>query len=131
MSAVKEQGSKDRFNYGALSAAVRIYRRERGLTLRAAYAECGVSETTISRIENDTGKPDAIVIARLCAWMDTPVSRFAGEVVSFAEETTPAKIDSLLFNDPTLTRDAAAEISKMFRAAYRALASGSRKGVEG
>jgi ribosome-binding protein aMBF1 (putative translation factor) len=56
-----------------LGRAVKRRREELGLSLRDVAAETGVSASTLSRIENGTGKPDADNIARLTNWLDVPM----------------------------------------------------------
>src|SRR2546430_17639166 len=62
-------------NTAELGSAVRRRREQHGLSLRDVAEETGVSASTLSRIENGTGKPDADNIARLAAWLDMPIER--------------------------------------------------------
>ena len=62
-------------NTSELGNAVRRRREERGLSLRDVADKTGVSASTLSRIENGTGKPDADNIARLASWLDMPIER--------------------------------------------------------
>src|SRR5947209_18550114 len=66
---------KSLVNTVELGRAIRRKREEVGLSLRDVADETGVSASTLSRIENGTGKPDADNIARLTAWLDMPVVR--------------------------------------------------------
>src|SRR5438094_9806096 len=62
-------------NTSELGNAVRRRREERGLSLRDVADKTGVSASTLSRIENGTGKPDADNIARLASWLDMLIER--------------------------------------------------------
>src|SRR5205814_10330377 len=62
-------------NTSELGNAVRRRRESLGLSLRDVADETGVSASTLSRIENGTGKPDADNIARLASWLDMPIER--------------------------------------------------------
>ena len=66
---------KNLVNTVELGRAIRRKREELGLSLRDVADETNVSASTLSRIENGTGKPDADNIARLTAWLDMPVER--------------------------------------------------------
>ncbi len=68
-------GNKTGINTAELGSAVRRRREQQGLSLRDVAEETGVSASTLSRIENGTGKPDADNIARLAAWLDMPIER--------------------------------------------------------
>src|ERR1700754_2729653 len=87
-------------NTEELGRAVRRRREELGLSLRDVATETSVSASTLSRIENGTGKPDADNIARLTSWLDVPMERIlsgrdlsqvdaAKAVVYFPQEPTP------------------------------------------
>ena len=58
-----------------LGRAIKRRREELGLSLRDVADVTNVSASTLSRIENGTGKPDADNIARLTQWLDMPVDR--------------------------------------------------------
>src|SRR5438046_10681240 len=68
-------GKKTGVNTEELGDAVRRRRESLGLSLRDVADETGVSASTLSRIENGTGKPDADNIARLASWLDMPIER--------------------------------------------------------
>src|SRR5205814_10637742 len=87
-------------NTSELGNAVRRRREELGLSLRDVADETNVSASTLCRIENGTGKPDADNIARLTAWLGMPVERVMSArkneegtdncaVVYFAREAPP------------------------------------------
>src|SRR4026209_3060144 len=79
--------------------AVRRRREQLGLSLRDVADKTNVSASTLSRIENGTGKPDADNIARLTTWLDVPLERILTRgredvndpkaVVYYPHESTP------------------------------------------
>src|ERR671917_570955 len=94
-----KMAEKSLVNTVELGRAIRRKREEQGLSLRDVADETGVSASTLSRIENGTGKPDADNIARLTAWLNVPMERImsgrssdgggAEAVVYFPQESTP------------------------------------------
>jgi transcriptional regulator with XRE-family HTH domain len=122
--------SKSLVNTVELGRAIRRKREELGLSLRDVADETGVSASTLSRIENGTGKPDADNIARLTAWLDMPVERVMSgrktedgtdnaAVVYFPHEATPDIVEAHLRADRNLTPETAKALSELFRVAYQ------------
>lgn len=119
---------KDGVNTAELGDAVRRRREQQGLSLRDVAEETGVSASTLSRIENGTGKPDADNIARLATWLDMPIervmhasSRGAADpkpVVYYPHESTPEIVEAHLRADRHLTPETARALSELFRVAY-------------
>lgn len=110
-----------------LGRAIRRKREELGLSLRDVADVTNVSASTLSRIENGTGKPDADNIARLTAWLDVPMERVMSArkaeeevkpVVYFPHEPMPEIIEAHLRADKNLTEETAKALSEMFRVAY-------------
>ena len=111
-----------------LGRAIRRKREEAGLSLRDVADETGVSASTLSRIENGTGKPDADNIARLTAWLNMPMERVMSgraeetdgskAVVYFPQEPTPSIVEAHLRADRNLTPETARALSELFRVAY-------------
>src|SRR5260370_9898469 len=104
-------GNKSGVNTSELGGAVRRRREQQGLSLRDVADETGVSASTLSRIENGTGKPDADNIARLAAWLDMPIEpvlhRARGSadpkpVVYYPHESAPEIVQAHLRADPHL-----------------------------
>jgi len=124
-------------NTEELGRAVRRKRDDLRLSLRDVANETGVSASTLSRIENGTGKPDADNIARLTAWLDVPMERILSgrsaegpqdsPVVYYPRESTPEIVEAHLRADRNLTAETAAALSELFRVAY---AQFSRTGHE-
>lgn len=120
--------NKTRVNTAELGSAIRRRREQHGLSLRDVADETGVSASTLSRIENGTGKPDADNIARLAAWLDMPIERVmhhghraASEpnpVVYYPHESTPEIVEAHLRADRQLTPQTAKALSELFRVAY-------------
>jgi transcriptional regulator with XRE-family HTH domain len=115
-------------NTEELGRAVKRRREELGLSLRDVASKTSVSASTLSRIENGTGKPDADNIARLTAWLDVPMERILSgrdpdaeeskAVVYYPQEPTPEIVEAHLRADRNLTPDTAAALSELFRVAY-------------
>ncbi|MGH9971575.1 MAG: helix-turn-helix domain-containing protein [Pyrinomonadaceae bacterium] len=115
-------------NTEELGRAVRRKRDELSFSLRDVADETGVSASTLSRIENGTGKPDADNIARLTAWLDVPMERILGShssegeeeraVVYYPRESMPEIVEAHLRADRNLTSETAAALSELFRVAY-------------
>ena len=111
-----------------LGRAIRRKREESGLSLRDVANDTGVSASTLSRIENGTGKPDADNIARLTGWLNVPMERIMGgqetdgeevrPVVYYPHETMPDIVEAHLRADRNLTADTAKALSELFRVAY-------------
>src|SRR6267143_2694754 len=104
---------KSGVNTSELGTAVRRRREQQGLSLRDVADVTGVSASTLSRIENGTGKPDADNISRLTSWLDVPLERILGgrhlesdesqAIVYYPHETTPAIVEAHLRADRNLT----------------------------
>src|SRR3954471_3648724 len=120
--------SKTLVNTEELGRAIRRRRDELGLSLRDVADKTSVSASTLSRIENGTGKPDADNIARLTAWLDVPAERImsrrehtvdeAQAVVYFPHESTPEIVEAHLRADRNLSPETAKALSELFRVAY-------------
>lgn len=111
-----------------LGRAIKRRREELGLSLRDVADKTQVSASTLSRIENGTGKPDADNIARLTTWLDMPVDRVMkkqGEnesvepVIYYPHEATPEIVEAHLRADKNLTPETAKALSELFRVAYQ------------
>jgi len=115
-------------NTEELGRAIRRRREELSLSLRDVADETSVSASTLSRIENGTGKPDAENIARLTSWLNMPMERImavrradgeaASAVVYYPHESTPEIVEAHLRADRNLTPETASALSELFRVAY-------------
>ena len=130
---------KSGVNTAELGSAIRRRREQHGMSLRDLADETGVSASTLSRIENGTGKPDADNIARLAAWLDMPIERVMHHgnraasdpkpVVYYPHESTPEIVEAHLRADKHLTPQTAKALSELFRVAYAQFSeSGGKSG---
>lgn len=114
-----------------LGKAIKRRREELGLSLRDVGDVTQVSASTISRIENGTGRPDSDNIARLTQWLDIPVDRLMTKrpgsdvepVIYYPKEPVPEIISAHLRADPHLTPEMANALSELFRTAYKQFSS--------
>ena len=128
---------KSGVNTSELGDAMRRRREQQGMSLRDVADETGVSASTLSRIENGTGKPDADNIARLAAWLDMPIERVLHHgprsaadpkpVVYYPHESTPEIVEAHLRADRHLTPETAKALSELFRVAYTQFSQTSTK----
>ena len=120
--------AKSLINTQELGRAIRRRRVELELSLRDVADQTSVSASTLSRIENGTGKPDADNIARLTNWLDMPLERIlsrghedhsdAKAVVYYPHESTPEIVEAHLRADRNLSPETADALSQLFRVAY-------------
>jgi transcriptional regulator with XRE-family HTH domain len=119
---------KDNFiNTVELGKALKRRREQLQWSLRDVANEVKISASTLSRIENGTGKPDADNIARLTDWLNIPIERVMSKsgneevspVVYFPHEPTPEIVEAHLRADPNLTPETATALSELFRVAYK------------
>jgi transcriptional regulator with XRE-family HTH domain len=110
-----------------LGRAIKRRREELGLSLRDVADKTNVSASTLSRIENGTGKPDADNIARLTNWLDMPIDRVMHKktadevepVIYYPHEATPEIVEAHLRADKNLSPETAKALSELFRVAYK------------
>lgn len=110
-----------------LGRAIKRRREELGLSLRDVADVTEVSASTLSRIENGTGRPDADNIARLTGWLDMPIDRVMNKqtadnvepVIYYPHEATPEIVEAHLRADKKLTPETAKALSELFRVAYK------------
>jgi transcriptional regulator with XRE-family HTH domain len=119
-----------------LGQAIKRRREELSLSLRDVADVTGVSASTLSRIENGTGKPDADNIARLTGWLDMPIDRVMNKqasaadvepVIYFPHEATPEIVEAHLRADKNLTPETANALSELFRVAYKQFSGTAKK----
>ena len=115
-------------NTAELGRAIKRHRDELKMSLRDVADEIEVSASTLSRIENGTGKPDADNIARITRWLDMPVDRVMSSgrpgkavepVVYYPHEATPEIVEAHLRADKKLSPETAKALSELFRVAYQ------------
>ena len=102
-------------------------RRQAGCDERDRYRPAQrVSASTLSRIENSTGTPDAETLAKLSKWLNLSLDRIIGlqavlenSVAQFMEGSTPDMVEAHLRADSNLTPENALALSELFRLAYK------------
>lgn len=122
-------------NTNELGRAIKRRREELGLSLRDVADVTAVSASTLSRIENGTGKPDADNIARLTGWLDMPIDRVMNRqgaadvdpVVYYPHEATPEIVEAHLRADKNLSPETASALSELFRVAYKQFSKPGKK----
>jgi transcriptional regulator with XRE-family HTH domain len=118
-----------------LGRAIKRRREELGLSLRDVADKTQVSASTLSRIENGTGKPDADNIARLTGWLDMPIDRVMNKqaasdvepVIYYPHEATPEIVEAHLRADKKLTPETAKALAELFRVAYKQFSGTGKK----
>jgi transcriptional regulator with XRE-family HTH domain len=112
-------------NTAELGKAIKRRREELKLSLRDVADVIEVSASTLSRIENGTGRPDADNIARITQWLDMPVDRLirgqsaeVEPVIYYPHEPTPEIVEAHLRADKNLSAATADALSELFRVAY-------------
>ena len=126
----------DKFvNTQELGRAIKRRREELGLSLRDVADVTNVSASTLSRIENGTGKPDSDNIVRLTGWLEMPIDRVINNqsgskvepVVYYPHEATPEIIEAHLRADKNLSPETANALSELFRVAYKQFSKPGKK----
>lgn len=112
-------------NVAELGHYIKRKRETNRLSLRAVAKQTQVSASTLSRIENGTGTPDAQTLARLAKWLNLPFERVIGleassenPIVYFPQESLPDIVEAHLRADRKLTPETARALSELFRVAY-------------
>ena len=121
----------------ALGEAIKRRRAELNLSLRDVADKTGVSASTLSRIENGSGRPDAETIAVLSEWLEIPVQRIIrsnevaeGTVIYTINEPLPDIVEAHLRADKNMTPEMANALSEMFRVAYKQFGGRGESAVE-
>ncbi|MEP7341299.1 MAG: helix-turn-helix transcriptional regulator, partial [Acidobacteriota bacterium] len=117
-------------NVAELGHYIRRKRETDRLSLRAVAKQTQVSASTLSRIENGTGTPDAQTLARLAKWLNLPFERVIGlqspaetPIVYFPQESLPDIVEAHLRADRKLNPETARALSDLFRVAYTQFSS--------
>jgi transcriptional regulator with XRE-family HTH domain len=110
-----------------LGKLVKAKRRKTGLGLRAAAAQCGVSSSTLSRLErgDSSSLPDADTLTKLTAWLGTTVAALLSEKqkpIKDPKLTTPEVIEVHLRADKRLSAETAGALGRAIRLLYDQLA---------
>jgi len=127
MSKSRREFDESLVNVSELGKHLKQKRLTEHMSLRAVARETDVSASTLSRIENGSGVPDADTLARLARWLNLPLERIvptrpgesADAVVYFPDNSVPDIIEAHLRADRNLTPDTARALSELFRVAYK------------
>jgi transcriptional regulator with XRE-family HTH domain len=114
-------------NVEELGKYIKRKRQTERLSLREVARQTQVSASTLSRIENCTGVPDAPTLARLASWLNVPFERIVGTpqqhegnaIVYYPQESTPDIVEAHLRADRRLTPETARALAELFRVAYK------------
>lgn len=98
------------------------YRKERGLSLRAAAEESGVPLNTLSRVEKGH-LPDVANFSRLLTWIGLDPAAVLGAGQRQRTESTPDLIRASLHSDKRLSESAANQIAELVGSLYATLAA--------
>ena len=105
-----------------LATRIKARRRERGISLRSAATEAGVSAATLSRVERGDYLPERDNLFRLLRWVGAPAAEPSGPAEPHAPgAATMEAIELHLRADKDLTPDDAETIAQMVRLAYERL----------
>ena len=97
-----------------------LLKRERsalGISLDDVSRECGVSKSTLSRIERGLGRPDADNVARICSWLGRKID--TGKTVE--SEPGIETICRIIRQDPTI--EDPEPLCELMTVAYNSLTS--------
>ena len=103
-----------------LAKLLKDRRDTKGIGLRSAAAEAGVSFNTFARVEKGH-VPDIETFSRLARWIGRRPADFLGQG-SVTPDSTPDLIETHLRGDPALSSDAAGRIAGIVREFYDQLA---------
>lgn len=105
---------------GDLAKLLKDRRDMRGVGLRTAAGEAGVSFNTFARVERGH-VPDIETFSRLAHWVGRSPADFLGHG-SASPDSTPDLIETHLRGDPALSPEAASRIATIVREFYDQLA---------
>ena len=110
-----------------IGALVKAKRRKTGLGLRASAVECGVSPSTLSRLErgDSSSMPDADTLTKLANWLNMTVGMLLSEKQKQTpdpELTTPEVVEVHLRADKRLSTETASALGRAFKLLYDQLA---------
>ncbi len=96
-------------------------RRKLDVALRDIGAATGISASTLSRIERNTGKLDADHLATICTWLNMPIAAFVRttgpKVIHRGGADLTEMIEAVLNADPTLDQRAKDTLADLMAAA--------------
>ncbi len=108
-----------------ISLLIKARKREKGVGVREAARESGVSAATISRLERGVSPqlPDLGTIKKLAAWLDISVDELVkakppARRSKLPNASTPDMVEIHLRADKNLRPETARALSNMFKALY-------------
>lgn len=113
-------------NYELVRERLTKQRKQRGLNLRDAATEIGVSAPTLSRIERGASRPDVPTLDALATWLELDRGAVYNAPAS-SSRTTPEEVEVLLRADRNLDGQTADALAAIFKAAYKELSGDQRK----
>ena len=120
-----------------LGALVKGHRDSKGLSLCDAEKECGVSASTLSRIERGEARPDLDTVQALVDWVEVPLERVVHRRGGTPKRAERGKADALASvevqfrADPNLRPEAAEALIRIVKRAYVAMARRPRSSEPG
>ena len=120
---------RNAINFAGLAALIRGHRESQGLTLREAGERCGVSSSTLSRIERAEARPDLDTVQLLVDWVGVPLAKVVSQAggpsprrTSSRKQASPLEEVEIQFRaDPNLDPQAAEALIEIVRSAYKAI----------
>jgi transcriptional regulator with XRE-family HTH domain len=120
-----------------LGDRVRARRRGKGLSIREAAREVGVSAPTLSRIERGMHLPERENLLRIARWAGVRMDpvlypnarRVRNAIMHDPQESTVEAVELHLRADKSLTREDAEALSELFRVAYETVSG--KRGTQG
>ncbi|MCA9751668.1 MAG: helix-turn-helix transcriptional regulator [Gemmatimonadetes bacterium] len=114
-------------DFTVLARATRKFRKEQGLSLRSAAEQCGVSASTLSRIEREEARPDIDTIRRVVDWAGLPLEKVLLRRRDTEGRRKPAskpaevmaRFEAHLRAEPNLDPDTADALAGFLKIAYR------------
>ena len=114
------QRKADSLRVEDLAKLLRDRRAMKGLGLRSAAEEAGVSFNTLARVEKGH-VPDIETFSRIARWVGRSPAEFL-QPGSVTSDPTPEVIEAHLRGDPALSSESAEAIAALVRELYRRLA---------
>lgn len=110
---------RDDFDAEAFYAALDSHREAKGMTWKDVGVETGVNPSTLTRMAQGRC-PDAKGLAALLAWSGLSANEFmrGREAKQRRQPETLARITAVLRADTSLTKESAAAIEQIVKAAY-------------
>jgi transcriptional regulator with XRE-family HTH domain len=110
--------NRDNFDVEAFYAALDSQRTALNMTWKDVAAEASVSASTLTRM-SDGKRPDVDGLAALLRWSGLRAETFIRKTENQGKPETLAQVSAVLRADRTLSKESAAALDQIFRAAYR------------